>query len=183
MVAPLGHDMSGQRLGILGMGRIGQAVAHRARAFGMTVHYHNRKPVAEGEAQGATYHADLAAMLPHCDFLSINCALTADTRNLINAQTLALLPKGAIVVNTARGGIVDDNALIDALSRGHIAAAGLDVFANEPNIDPRYRILQNVFLLPHLGSATLRTRTNMALKALENLTAFAEGKTPPDKLT
>lgn len=183
MVAPLGHDMSGQRLGILGMGRIGQAVAHRARAFGMTIHYHNRKPLAEGEAQGATYHADLAAMLPHCDFLSINCALTADTRNLINAQTLALLPKGAIVVNTARGGIVEDNALIDALSRGHIAAAGLDVFANEPNIDPRYRILQNVFLLPHLGSATLRTRTNMALKALENLTAFAEGKTPPDKLT
>jgi glyoxylate reductase len=130
----------------------------------------------------ATYHAALEQMLPHCDFLSINCALTPETRNLINARTLALLPRGAIVVNTARGGIVEDDALIDALSRGHVAAAGLDVFANEPNIDPRYRALQNVFLLPHLGSATLRTRTNMALKALDNLTACLAGKTPPDKL-
>lgn len=182
MVRPLGHDVSGQRLGILGMGRIGQAVARRARAFGMTIHYHNRKEVTPQEAAGATFHATLESMLPHCDFLSVNCALTADTRNLINARTLHLLPPGAIVVNTARGGIVEDNALIDALKSGHIAAAGLDVFANEPNIDPRYRSLENVFLLPHLGSATLRTRTDMALRALANLTAFADGKAPPDQL-
>ena len=182
MVTPLGSDVSGQRLGILGMGRIGQAVARRASAFGMTIHYHNRKPVPASEAAGATFHATLDEMLPHCDFLSINCAMTAETRNLINARALALLPRGAIVVNTARGGIVEDEALIAALQNGHVAAAGLDVFANEPNIDPRYRTLENVFLLPHLGSATLRTRTDMALKALANLTAFTEGKSPPDKL-
>lgn len=182
MVKPLGHDVSGQRLGILGMGRIGQAVAKRARAFGMTIHYHNRKALPDSEAEGATFHAALEDMLPHCDFLSINCALTATTRNLINGKTLSLLPKGAIVVNTARGGIVEDEALITALNSGHIAAAGLDVFANEPNIDPRYRDLQNVFLLPHLGSATLQTRTKMAMRALANLTAFAEGKKPTDTL-
>lgn len=181
IVAPLGHDVSGQRLGILGMGRIGQAVAKRASAFGMTIHYHNRRPVAEAGA--ATYHATLEDMLPFCDFLSINCAMTPETRNLINARTLALLPKGAIVVNTARGGIVEDEALIAALNAGHIVAAGLDVFANEPNIDPRYRTLENVFLLPHLGSATLNTRTNMAVRALANLTAFADGKVPQDCLT
>lgn len=181
IVSPLGHDVSGQHLGILGMGRIGQAVAKRARAFDMTIHYHNRRPV-DGAGE-ATYHATLEAMLPHCNFLSINCAMTPETRGLINAHTLALLPKGAIVVNTARGGIVEDDALISALASGHIAAAGLDVFANEPDIDPRYRTLENVFLLPHLGSATLNTRTNMALRALANLTAFADGKAPPDTLT
>lgn len=181
VVTPLGHDVSGQRLGILGMGRIGQAVAKRARAFGMAIHYHNRHPITE--AGDATYHAAFEDMLPHCDFLSINCAMTPETKNLINARTLARLPRGAIVVNTARGGIVDDEALIAALTSGHIAAAGLDVFANEPNIDPRYRDLENVFLLPHLGSATLNTRTNMGLRALANLTAFADGITPPDCLT
>jgi glyoxylate reductase len=165
------------------MGRIGQAVARRARAFGMTIHYHNRAPVSTEQAGDATYHATVDAMLPHCDFLSINCAMTPETKNLINARTLAMLPKGAIVVNTARGGIVEDDALIAALKSGHIAAAGLDVFANEPNIDPRYRSLENVFLLPHLGSATLRTRANMALKAFANLVAFDEGKRPPDALT
>ncbi len=182
MVSPLGDDVSRQRLGILGMGRIGQAVAGRARGFGMSIHYHNRQPVAADLGAGATYHATFEDMLPHCDFLSINCALTAETRNLINARTLALLPKGAIVVNTARGGIVEDQALIAALNNGHIAAAGLDVFANEPNIDPRYRELENVFLLPHLGSATMRTRTDMGLRALANMEAFANGKIPPDKL-
>jgi lactate dehydrogenase-like 2-hydroxyacid dehydrogenase len=183
IISPLGYDVSEQTLGILGMGRIGQAVARRAHGFGMKIHYHNRRPVSESESTGATFHATLNAMLPHCHFLSINCAMTTETKNLINAETLALLPKGAIVVNTARGGIVDDNALISVLNSGHIAAAGLDVFAGEPNIDPRYRDLPNVFLLPHLGSATLRTRTNMGLKALANLQAFAEGKTPPDPLT
>jgi lactate dehydrogenase-like 2-hydroxyacid dehydrogenase len=183
IIAPLGHDVSGQRLGILGMGRIGQAVARRARAFGMTISYHNRSAVADELAHGATHYPRFEDMLPHCNFLSINCAMTPETKNLMNARTLSLLPRGAIVVNTARGGIVDDNALIAALNSGHIAAAGLDVFANEPDIDPRYRDLQNVFLLPHLGSATLNTRTNMALRALANLTSFADGNVPPDSLT
>ncbi len=182
IVKPLGHDVSGQRLGILGMGRIGQAVARRARGFGMTIHYHNRRPVSDADTGDAIYHASFESMLPTIDFLSINCAMTAETKNLINARTLALLPKGAIIVNTARGGIVDDDALIAAINSGQVAAAGLDVFANEPNIDPRYRTLENVFVLPHLGSATLNTRTNMALRALANLTAFADGKAPPDRL-
>lgn len=182
MVKPLGHDVSGQRLGILGMGRIGQAVAQRAKGFGMTLHYHNRKPVAEAAQLGAQFHATLEAMLPHCDFLSINCAMTPETKGLVNARTLALLPQGAIVVNTARGGILVDDDLIAALQSGHLAAAGLDVFANEPAIDPRYRTLENVFLLPHLGSATPRTRNNMGLRALENLKTFFAGQRPADQL-
>lgn len=182
IVKPLGHDVSRQRLGILGMGRIGVAVARRAMAFGMQLHYHNRHPSAEADALGVVYHSSLQAMLPHCDFLSINCPMTPETKNIINAKTLALLPQGAIVVNTARGGVVDDDALIAALSSGHLAAAGLDVFANEPDIDPRYRGLDNVFLLPHLGSATLRTRTEMGLRCLANLKAFFSGKKPPDQL-
>ncbi len=182
MVKPLAHDFSRQRLGILGMGRIGAAVARRAKGFDIVIHYHNRKPSLEADAMGATYHATLEAMLPHCDFLSVNCPMTPDTRGIINARTLALLPKGAIVVNTARGGVVNDEDLIAALRSGHLAAAGLDVYNNEPNIDPRYRELENVFLLPHLGSATLRTRTDMGLRALANLKAFFAGETPPDKL-
>jgi lactate dehydrogenase-like 2-hydroxyacid dehydrogenase len=182
MVKPLAHDFSRQRLGILGMGRIGAAVARRAKGFDMEIHYHNRKPSPEADALGATYHATLEAMLPHCDFLSLNCPMTPETRGIVNARTLALLPKGAIVVNTARGGIVNDEDLIAALKSGHLAAAGLDVYNNEPNIDPRYRELENIFLLPHLGSATLRTRTDMGLRALANLKAFFAGETPPDKL-
>ena len=180
MIAPMGHDVSGSRLGILGMGRIGQAVARRAKGFDMQLHYHNRKPAPEAESVGAQYHATLESMLPHCDFLSINCPMTTETKNLINARTLSLLPKGAIVVNAARGGIVDDEALISALKSGHVAAAGLDVFANEPNIDPRYRNLDNVFMLPHLGSATHGTRTAMAMRAFENVLAVAEGRQPRD---
>jgi lactate dehydrogenase-like 2-hydroxyacid dehydrogenase len=182
MVKPLAHDFSRQRLGILGMGRIGAAVARRAKGFDMQIHYHNRRPSAEADGLGASYHASFEAMLPHSDFLSITSPMTAETRGIINARTLALLPKGSIVVNTARGGIVVDDDLIAALRSGHIAAAGLDVFNNEPNIDARYRELDNVFLLPHLGSATLRTRTDMGLRALANLKAFFTGETPPDKL-
>lgn len=182
VVKPLAHDFSRQRLGILGMGRIGAAVARRAKGFDMAIHYHNRKPSPEADSLGATYHANLEAMLPHCDFLSINCPLTPETKDLISAHTLALLPKGAIVVNTARGGVVNDGDLIAALRSGHIAAAGLDVYNNEPNIDPRYREFENVFLLPHLGSATSRTRTDMGLRALANLKAFFAGEKPPDQL-
>ena len=180
---PLGHDVSGRRLGIYGMGRIGQAVAKRAAAFGMSLHYHNRKPVETGLAHGAVYHETLDSMLPHCDFLSINCASTAETRDSIGERAIALLPHGAIVVNSARGDIVNDEALIVALKSGRLAAAGLDVFKGEPNIDPRYRALDNVFMLPHLGSATKNTRIAMGMRAVDNLEAFFKGERPRDLLT
>ncbi len=182
IVYPLFHDFSGKRLGILGMGRIGQAVAKRARGFDMTIHYHNRKKLSDAEEHGATFHEKFEAMLPHCDFLSINCALTDETRGLLNSKTIALLPKGAIVVNVARGGVVVDGDLIAALKSGHLAAAGLDVYNGEPVIDPRYRHLENIFLLPHLGSATHGTRQAMADRALSNLKMFFLGEIPTDRL-
>lgn len=183
LVSPMGYDVSGKRLGILGMGRIGKAVAKRAKAFGMDLHYHSRRPVGPQDDQGARYHARFEDMLPHCDFLSINCASTAETRGIVNEQTIALLPDGAIVINTARGDIVDDEALIRALSSGKLAAAGLDVFKGEPRIDPRYRGLDNVFLLPHIGSATPGTRSAMAHKCIDNLEQFFRGEKPTDLLT
>jgi glyoxylate reductase len=183
LVTPLGFDFSGRRLGIYGMGRIGQAVAKRAAAFGLALHYHNRKPVAANLSHGATYHATLDGMLPHCDFLSINCASTEETRDSINARAIGLLPTGAIVVNSARGDIVNDEALIAALKSGKLAAAGLDVFKGEPNINPVYRELDNVFMLPHLGSATPNTRIAMGMRAVDNLAAFFKGECPRDLLT
>ncbi len=183
LVHPLGYDVSGQRLGIIGMGRIGQALAKRARAFDMTIHYHGRSRLAPEREQGAVFHARLDDMLPHSDFVSVHCASTAETRGLINERTLALLPKDAILVNTSRGDVVDDDALIAALQSGRLAAAGLDVFVGEPDIDPRYRKLDNAFLLPHLGSATPRTRSAMGMRALDNLEAFFNGRTPGDLLT
>ena len=179
---PLGLDVSGKRLGILGMGRIGQATAKRARAFGMQIHYFSRKPVASEDALGAIYHETPLALAPHSDFLSIHCASTPETRGLVNAELLARLPKPAVLVNTARGDIVDDDALITALTAGTLAAAGLDVYRNEPNIDPRYRTLTNAFLLPHLGSATRDTRIAMGMRAADNLEAFFGGKEPGDRL-
>lgn len=183
LTAPMGFDVSGRSLGILGMGRIGQAVARRAAAFGMTLHYHSRRPVAPPDSHGATYHERFIDMLPHCHFLSINCTSTQETRGMIDAAAIAKLPDGAIVVNSARGDIVDDDALIAALQSGKLAAAGLDVFRNEPKIDPRYRKLDNVFLLPHLGSATPGTRSAMGHKCIDNLLAFFSGQRPPDLLT
>jgi glyoxylate reductase len=176
----LGISLTGKRLGILGMGRIGQAVAKRARALGMVIHYHNRHPV-ESE-RDATFHSTLAGLLVQSDFLSINCASTAETRGLINAATLAHLPHGAIVINTARGDIINDDALIAALESGHLAAIGLDVFNNEPRIDPRYRNLERAFLLPHLGSATLETRNAMGFRALDNLDDHFAGRPPRDRV-
>jgi lactate dehydrogenase-like 2-hydroxyacid dehydrogenase len=181
--APLGFDVTGRRLGILGMGRIGQAVAKRAKAFDMELHYHNRRPVAADLTFGARYHAQLDDMLPFCDFLSVNCASTPQTRGIVNDRLIAQLPDGAIIVNSARGDIIDDDALIAALKSGKLAAAGLDVFRNEPKIDPRYRALDNVFLLPHLGSATRDTRIAMGMRAADNLDAFFAGRKPADLLT
>lgn len=174
----LGMSLAGKRLGILGMGRIGRAVAHRAEAFGMSIHYHNRSKSTGQET--FQYHATLESLMAHSDILSINCASTPDTRGLINAHSLSLLPKGAIVVNTARGDIVDDDALIAALEQGRLSAIGLDVFNNEPKIDPRYRSLSNAFLLPHLGSATTETRNAMGFRALDNLDRFFADLLPRD---
>ena len=176
----LGRELSGKRLGILGLGRIGQATATRARAFGMEIHYHNRHRLPASEAAGANYHADIAGLFRVSDVLSIHCASTPQTHRIVNREMLALLPPGAVLVNTARGDIIDDDALIEALASGRVAAAGLDVYSNEPDIHPGYLGLPNVFLLPHLGSATLETRNAMGFRALDNLDAFFGGRTPRD---
>lgn len=178
----LGRQVSGKRLGIFGMGRIGRALARRARGFDMTIHYCNRERLPPALEQGAIFHADPEAMLPHCDVLSINCPASAETRRFLNAQRIARLPDGAIVVNSARGAIVDDDALIAALRSNKLFAAGLDVYENEPRIHPDYRTLPNVFLLPHLGSATVETRNAMGFKCLDNLDAVFAGRPPPDRL-
>jgi len=179
----LGTHMSGKRLGIFGMGRIGRAVAQRGRGFGMPIHYHNRSRLSAELEQGATFHKSLESLLAVSDFLSINAPSSAQTHKIINAERIALLPAGAIVANTARGNMVDDEALIAALKSGKLAAAGLDVFDGEPNIHPGYRSLDNVFLLPHLGSATHETRDAMGFCCLDNLDAFFAGKPCPSALT
>jgi len=178
----LGIQITGKRLGIIGMGRVGQVVAKRARGFDMEIHYHNRHRLEPGQEMGAVFHESVEDLLAQCDVVSIHCPATPDTRHLLNAQRIALLPAHAIVVNTARGAVVDDDALIDALRSGRIFAAGLDVFNNEPNIDPRYRELSNTFLLPHVGSATRETRDAMGFRALDNLDAIVAGREPGDRL-
>jgi lactate dehydrogenase-like 2-hydroxyacid dehydrogenase len=176
----MGTEVSGKRLGIMGMGRIGQAVARRARGFDMQIHYSDAVRRDLPAELDATFHTDADAMLPLCDFLALHVPLLPETRGWLDAKRLARLPKGAIVVNSSRGPVVDDAALIAALKSGHIAAAGLDVFTGEPRANPGYRALPNTFLLPHLGSATIETRTAMGNRALDNLDAFRAGKQPPD---
>lgn len=178
----VGTQVTGKTLGIVGMGRVGQAVAERARGFDMKVLYHNPRRRPAGEEQGAVYCETLDEMLPACDFLSLNAPNIPATRGLLNAERIALLPEGAIVVNAARGTLVDDDALIAGLKAGKPAAAGLDVFNNEPEIDSRYRELPNTFLLPHIGSATSETRDAMGFRALDNLDAFFAGKEPGDRV-
>lgn len=173
----LGLELNGRTLGIVGMGRIGQATARRARGFGLAIRYHNRRRLPAEQEEGAAYHPTLESLLPHCHFLSLHAPGGDATHHLLNARTIELLPRGAVVVNTARGTLVDDEALITALRSGRLFAAGLDVFANEPAIHPGYRNLPNCFLLPHLGSATVETRNAMGFRALDNLDAFfATGK-------
>jgi len=176
----LGTHMTGKRLGIYGMGRIGRAVARRARAFDMEIHYHNRTRLPQSQEDGAIFHDNVQSLFSASDFLSLHAASTPETRNIINRESLSWLPEGAILINTARGDLVDDDALISALANTSLAAAGLDVFRNEPDMDPRYRALPNTFLLPHLGSATLETRNAMGFCALDNLDAFFAGQTPPN---
>lgn len=178
----LGVHVTGKRLGILGMGRIGQAVARRAKGFDMEVYYHNRRELPFDEAEGAIYVPDPDDFLAKCDILSINCPLTSQTKGFLNAARIGQLPENAVVVNTARGPVVDDNALIEALKSGRIAAAGLDVFTGEPDFDRRYLELSNVFLVPHIGSATHETRNAMGFRCLDNLDAFFAGMTLPSEV-
>jgi lactate dehydrogenase-like 2-hydroxyacid dehydrogenase len=178
----LGTHVGGKRLGIVGFGRIGQAVARRAGAFGMHVHYLARSARAATEP-GATWHADERSFWPCCELLTLHLPATAATWQYLNAARIAQLPRGAIVVNTARGDVVDDDALIAALGSGQVAAAGLDVFQGEPAFRAEYAQLSNTFLLPHLGSATLETRCAMGFRALDNLDAFFDHRVPPDLVT
>jgi lactate dehydrogenase-like 2-hydroxyacid dehydrogenase len=167
----LGWDLAGKTLGILGLGRIGRAVAHRARAFGLKIHYTNRQPLPPEIADGAVFHPAADDLLGVSNFLSLHVPSSRETRHFLCKRHIELLPAGAIVVNTARGNLIKDADLIDALKTGRIAAAGLDVFDGEPAVHPGYLDLPNVFLLPHMGSATIETRTAMGMLALDNIDA------------
>jgi glyoxylate reductase len=183
-MAHLGGRIGGKRLGILGMGRIGQAVARRAAAFGMQIHYHNRKrlrPETE-EALEATYWESLDQMVSRMDVISINCPHTPSTFHLMNARRLKLLKPSAVIVNTSRGEVIDENALTRGLRAGEIAGAGLDVFEHGHQINPRLRELPNVVLLPHMGSATVEGRIEMGEKVIINIKTFADGHRPPDQV-
>ena len=181
-VGQLGIEVTGKRLGIVGMGRVGQVMARRARGFDMQIHHYNRHRLDPALEQGAQYHAELDSLLAQSQFLSIHCPATPETHHLLNAERIARLPEDAVVVNTARGAVVDDDALIEALQSRRLFAAGLDVFNNEPAIDPRYRGLDNAFLLPHVGSAARETRDAMGFRALDNLDAIIAGQEPCDRL-
>ncbi len=179
----LGLGLGGKVLGIVGMGRIGQAMARRARGFGLEVHYHNRSRLPPEREEGATYHETLESLLPLSRFLSLHCPGGGGTERLLDERAIGLLPEGAVVVNTARGSLVDDEALLAALRTGRVFAAGLDVFAGEPDLHPGYLGQANCFLLPHVGSATVEARDAMGFRCLDNLDAFFGGKRPPDALT
>lgn len=178
----VGTQMTDKRLGIIGMGRVGQAFARLVEGFDMEIHYSNRRRLPPEQECGAIYHETVEDLLPHCDFLSLHCPATPETENLMNAERLALLPDGAILVNTARGKLVDEDALIAALKSGKLAAAGLDVFKTEPGGNPAFAELDNIFMLPHIGSATRETRDAMGFRALDNLDAFFAGREPRDRV-
>jgi glyoxylate reductase len=182
--ALMGGRVGGKRLGILGMGRIGQAVARRARAFGMQIHYHNRKrlrPEIEAELE-ATYWDSLDQMVARMDVISINCPHTPSTFHLMNARRLKLLKPSAVIVNTSRGEVIDENALTRMLRSGEVAGAGLDVYEHGNDVNPRLRALKNVVLLPHMGSATREGRAEMGEKVLINIKTFDDGHRPPDQV-
>ena len=168
----MGKQLSGSRLGILGMGRVGRAVADRARAFGMKIHYYNRSRLNKNLEKNAVYHKSLESLLSVSDFFSINCPSTKETKHIINNKTIKCFPNGAVISNSARGDMIDDDAMVDALKNGKIFSLGLDVYNGEPDIHPDYLTLPNVFVLPHLGSATKKTRTAMADLAINNIDEF-----------
>lgn len=178
----VGKQVTGARLGIVGMGGVGQAMARKARGFDMDIHYHNRSRLSPDTEAGATYHADLDSLLEVSDFLSLHCPSTPQTVGLMDADRIGRLPSGSILVNTARGNLIDEAALLAAIESGHLAAAGLDCFHTEPGGNPSYAQHDNIVMMPHVGSATVETRNAMGFKALDNLDAFFKGDTPPDVL-
>jgi len=180
----LGHRIWGKRLGIIGMGRIGQAVARRAKAFGLQIHYHNRKPVHAkiAEELDATYWESLDQMLARMDIVSVNCPHTPATYHLLSARRLKLMRKDAIIVNTARGEVIDENALARMLEAGELGGAGLDVFEHEPAVNPRLLKAKRAVLLPHMGSATLEGRVDMGEKVIINIKTWVDGHKPPDRV-
>ena len=168
----IGKQLTDNRLGILGMGRIGQALAERTKSFGMEIHYHNRKKLPPNLEKGAIYHESLKSLISVSDFFSINCPTTEETKKIINEETLSYFPNGAVIINSARGDMIDDEAMINALKSGKVFALGLDVYNGEPDIHPQYLKLDNVFILPHLGSATEKTRFAMADLAISNIEEY-----------
>lgn len=178
----VGTQVTGKRIGIIGMGRVGQVTARRARGFDMQVHYYNRRRLPEALEQGAVFHESLSTLLPISDFLALHCPSTPETQDLVNEALIAQLPEGAILVNTARGNVIDEDALINALRSGRLRAAGLDVYKNEPAIREEFSQLENLFALPHVGSATHETRDAMGFRALDNLDAIFSGREPKDRV-
>jgi len=180
----LGRKLAGKVLGIIGMGRIGQAVAHRARAFGLEIAYYNRKrlPEALERMLGARYVRDVDTLMAESDILTLHCPLTEETRHLVNARRIALMKPGSSIINTARGEMIDQDALIAALESGHLAGAGLDVYPDEPNVDPRLIAHPNVMTLPHIGSATAEGREDSGHKVIANIRMWADGHRPPDQV-
>ena len=178
----VGKQVTGERLGIVGMGGVGQALARKARGFDMEVHYHNRKRLAPDLEQGATFHQTLDSLLAVSDFLSLNCPATSDTKGMMNGDSFARMPHGSILVNAARGALVDENALLAAIEAGQLAGAGLDCFVTEPGGNPAFAAHANIMMMPHAGSATVRTRDAMGFRALDNLDAFFAGQVPKDAL-
>ncbi len=178
----VGKQVSGQRLGIIGMGRVGRVMAQRARGFDMDVHYYNRNRLPGELEQEAIYHQSAESLLQVADFLSLHCPATPETSGIMNAERFALLPDGAVIVNTARGALIDEDALLAALQSGKVAAAGLDCFQTEPGGNAAFAACDNVFMLPHIGSATVQTRDAMGFRALDNIDAFFAGETPRDSL-
>jgi lactate dehydrogenase-like 2-hydroxyacid dehydrogenase len=174
----LGTRVWGKTLGVIGFGRIGRAVADRARGFGMRIVYHDLQRAPDQVERGAVFFPSLVEMVPRCDFISLHTPLNASTRHILNRRMLSLLPRGAIVVNSARGGLIDETALIELLESGHLGGAGLDVFEQEPNFNPRLAELDSVFLTPHINSATHETRLALGYACLEDIVAVLEGRAP-----
>ncbi len=180
----LGHCIGGKKLGIVGMGRIGQAVARRASGFGLSIVYHNRRqlPPAVEETLRATYVADLEDLIRECDIITLHCPHTSETHEMINAERIRMMKPSTYLINTARGDLVDENALIEALQNERIGGAGLDVYQNEPDIDPRLLTLRNTVLLPHMGSATFEGREASGERVITNIRVWADGHRPPDQV-
>ncbi|MEO1776799.1 MAG: D-glycerate dehydrogenase [Pseudomonadota bacterium] len=178
----VGRQVTGKRFGVVGMGRVGQVTAARARGFGMEIHYHNRRRLDDAVTGGAVFHETLESLLATCEVVSMHCPATPETTGIMNDAAFAAMRPGSIFVNTARGALVDEAALIRALTDGPLFAAGLDVFQTEPGGNPALSALPNVFLLPHIGSATDQTRDAMGFRALDNLDAFFAGRPPGDRV-